>query len=91
MARAKTSDKVKDWERQRKQAEAARRAGRDETDVGDRMRELKPISVGAFVAVPEDTGLHATVRCDGLTTQQLRSLTRIFEDDGYTVTQGRTL
>lgn len=90
MARGKTSEQVKDWERKRKADEAKRRAARPTSDVGARLRTVKALDDQAwFVAVPPDTGTGVVVRCGPVGEQQRRSLTRVFEADGYTITKGR--
>jgi hypothetical protein len=90
-ARPATSQQVKDWERQRRAAEAERRAGREDTGVGERLREVRPVTgVGGFEAKQERfDGTERVARCVGVGEQQRRSLTRSFEAQGWEVTRGR--
>lgn len=88
-ARAETSDRVKEWEKQRRHDEEARQAAREDTsDVGDRLREVyraKSVSFRAVLPGAAVDGGDRTVACGPLMAQQAATLRRVFEADGYTI------
>jgi hypothetical protein len=85
--RAETSEQIKDLERRRRNAEDARQEARraergDEPTAGDRLREVYHERRVDFHAVGPQGQV---VMAGPLGLQQVASLTRVFEADGYTV------